>query len=121
MFFLGNRASVLTQELIYKMLNQSLQEIQKRSVQENVYIITGGVTTITNGIITAFISLVSDLVLLFVMLSGLFYVDPKTATLSILLFGFISFSKDSYKILASSLFNRLFFISLLIISDLKFK
>jgi ABC-type multidrug transport system fused ATPase/permease subunit len=90
MFFLGNRASALTQELIYKMLNQSLQEIQKRSIQENVYIITGGVTTITNGIITAVISLVSDLVLLFVMLAGLFYVDPKTASLSILLFGFIS-------------------------------
>jgi ABC-type multidrug transport system fused ATPase/permease subunit len=72
------------------MLNQSFQEIQKRSMQENVYIITGGVTTITNGIISAFISLVSDSVLLLVMIAGLFYVDPKTAFLSIILFGFIS-------------------------------
>ena len=61
MFFLGHRASSITQELICKMLNQSFQEIQKRSIQENVYIITGGVTTITNGIISAFISLISDL------------------------------------------------------------
>ena len=90
MFFLGHRASSITQELIYKMLNQSFQEIQKRSIQENVYIITGGVTTITNGIISAFISLVSDLVLLLVMIAGLFYVDSKTAFLSIVLFGFIS-------------------------------
>ena len=90
MFFLGHRASRITQELIYKMLNQSFQEMQKRSVQENVYIFTGGVTTITNGIISAFISLVSDLVLLLVMISGLFYVDPKTALLSISLFGLIS-------------------------------
>jgi ABC-type multidrug transport system fused ATPase/permease subunit len=90
MFFLGHRASRITQELIYKMLNQSFQEIQKRSIQENVYIITGGVTTITNGIISAFISLISDSVLLFVMIAGLFYVDPKTAFLSIMLFGIIS-------------------------------
>ena len=83
MFFLGHRASSITQELIYKMLNQSFEEIQKRSVQENVYIITGGVTTITNGIISSFISLVSDLVLLFVLIFGLFYVDPKTALLYI--------------------------------------
>jgi len=90
MFFLGYRASRITHELIYKMLNQSFQEIQKRSMQENVYIITGGVTTITNGIISAFISLVSDIVLLLVMISGLFYVDPTTALLSITLFGLIS-------------------------------
>ena len=90
MFFLGHRASSVTQELIYKILNQSVQEIQRRSIQENVYIITGGVTTITNGIISAFISLVSDLVLLLVMITGLFYVDPKTAFLSIILFGTIS-------------------------------
>jgi ATP-binding cassette, subfamily B, bacterial PglK len=90
MFFLGHRASSITQELIYRMLNQSFQEIQKRSVQENVYIITGGVTTITNGVISAFISLVSDLVLLLVMITGLFYVDSKTALLSIILFGVIS-------------------------------
>jgi len=90
MFFLGRRASSITQELIYRLLNQSFQEIQKRSVQENVYIITGGVTTITNGIISALISLVSDSVLLLVMILGLFFVDPKTAFLSIFLFGIIS-------------------------------
>jgi len=90
MFFLGHRASSITQELIYKLLNQSFQEVQKRSLQENVYIITGGVTTLTNGIISAFISLVSDLVLLLVMIIGLFYVDSKTAFLSISMFGLIS-------------------------------
>jgi len=90
MFFLGHRASSITQELIYKLLNQSFQEIQKRSLQENVYIITGGVSSITNGVISAFISLVSDLVLLLVMIIGLFYVDPKTAFISISLFGVIS-------------------------------
>jgi len=90
MFFLGNRGSELTKELIYKILNQSFQEIQKRSVQENIYIITGGVANITNGIISAVISLTADLVLLFVMLIGLFYVDSNVAFLTIIVFGSIA-------------------------------
>jgi ABC-type multidrug transport system fused ATPase/permease subunit len=90
MFFLGNRGSELTKELIYKILNQSFQEIQKRSVQENIYIITGGVANITNGIISAVISLTADIVLLLVMLIGLFYVDSDVAFLTIIVFGGIA-------------------------------
>jgi len=90
MFFLGNRGSEITKDLIYKILNQSHQEIQKRSIQENIYIITGGVANITNGIISAIISLTADTVLLLVMLIGLFYVDPKVAFLTIIIFGSIA-------------------------------
>ena len=90
MFFLGNRGSEITIELIYKILNQSHQEIQKRSIQENVYIITGGVANVTSGIISAIISLTADTVLLLVMLIGLFYVDPKVAILTIIIFGSIA-------------------------------
>ena len=90
MFFLGNRASEITKELIYKILNQSHQEMQKRSLQENVYIITGGVANITNGIISAFISLTADVVLLLIMLIGLIYVDLNLAFLTIVVFGSIA-------------------------------
>lgn len=90
MFFLGNRAALITQELIYKILNQSLQEIQKRSIQENVYLVSGGVTNITNGIIASLISLVADSFLLVTMLIGLYFVDPLVATLTILIFGGIA-------------------------------
>jgi ATP-binding cassette subfamily C protein len=90
MFFLGNRGSEITKDLIYRILNQSHQEIQKKSIQENVYIITGGVANVTNGIISAIISLTADTVLLLVMLIGLFYIDPKVAILSIIIFGSIA-------------------------------
>jgi len=90
MFFLGNRASEITKDLIYKILNQSHQEIQKKSLQENVYIITGGVANITNGIISATISLAADTVLLLIMLIGLIYVDINLAFLTILIFGGIA-------------------------------
>ena len=90
MFFLGNRGSEITKELIYKILSQSHQEIQKRSLQENVYIITGGVANITNGIISATISITADTVLLLVMLVGLIYVDTNLAILTMFIFGTIA-------------------------------
>ena len=92
MFFLGNRASLITKDLIYKLLNQSIQEIQRRSVQENVFLVTNGVTSITNGIISTTISLLADTFLLVIMISGLFYVDYKVALLTILIFGSIAFT-----------------------------
>jgi len=90
MFFLGNRGSIITKELIYKILNQSYQDIQKRSMQENVYVVTDGVSNITNGIISAAISLTADIILLLIMLIGLFFIDIKIALLTILVFGSIS-------------------------------
>ena len=86
MFFLGNRAALITKDLIYRLLNQSLQEIRQRSAQQNVYLITGGVHQITNGIISAVISLSADLVLLLVLFSGLFYIDTTVALLTTFIF-----------------------------------
>jgi ABC-type multidrug transport system fused ATPase/permease subunit len=86
MFFLGNRAALITKDLIYRLLNQSLQEIRQRSVQQNVYLITGGVHQITNGIISAVISLSADLILLLVLFSGLFYIDTTVALLTTFIF-----------------------------------
>jgi len=86
MFFLGNRAALITKNLIYRLLNQSLQEIRRRSVQENVYLITGGVHQITNGIISAVISLSADVILLLVLFSGLFYIDTVVALLTTFIF-----------------------------------
>jgi ABC-type bacteriocin/lantibiotic exporter with double-glycine peptidase domain len=86
MFFLGNRAALLTKDLIYRLLNQSLQEIRQRSIQENIYLITGGVHQITNGIISAVISLSADIILLVVLFAGLFYVDSLVALITTLIF-----------------------------------
>jgi len=90
MFFLSRRGAKLTQTLINKLLSQSLQEVQKRSMQENVYALTGGVGNITNGIIGTSISILSDLSLLIIMLAGLFVIDPIISLISLILFGGIA-------------------------------
>jgi ABC-type multidrug transport system fused ATPase/permease subunit len=90
MFFLSRRGAKITQTLINKLLSQSLQEVQKRSMQENVYALTGGVGNITNGIIGTSISFLSDFSLLIIMLAGLFIIDPTISLFSLILFGGIA-------------------------------
>jgi ABC-type multidrug transport system fused ATPase/permease subunit len=90
MFFLSRRGALITQVLINKLLSRSIEEIQKRSMQENVYALSGGVSNITSGIIGTSISIVSDLSLLLVMLVGLFIVDPIISIFTLVMFGSIA-------------------------------
>jgi ATP-binding cassette, subfamily B, bacterial PglK len=90
MFFLSRRGALITQTLISKLLSRSIQEVQKRSMQENVYALSGGVSNITSGIIGTSISILSDLSLLLVMLIGLFVVDPIISIFTLVMFGSIA-------------------------------
>ena len=90
MFFLSRRGAKITKTLINKLLSQSLQEVQKRSMQENVYALTGGVGNITKGIIGTTISILSDFSLLIIMLAGLFIIDPTISFVALFLFGGIA-------------------------------
>jgi ABC-type multidrug transport system fused ATPase/permease subunit len=86
MFFLSRRAAVISGNLISKILNQNLLQIQKRSSQETLYFVTTGVGTITLGILGTAVSLISDVSLLLVLSVGLFLVDPTTAILTMFTF-----------------------------------
>ena len=61
MYFLSYRSAKITENLISKLLSQSLQNIKKNSVQENITALTGGVGNIFNSIIGATIFTISDL------------------------------------------------------------
>ncbi len=92
MFFLSRRSALITQSLVNKLLSQSIQEVQKRSMQENLYALGGGVASIVNGIIGNTISILADVSLLLVMLVGLFIVDPIIAIFTLLFFGTMAIS-----------------------------
>lgn len=91
MFFLSRRGVSVTKQLINKLLSQSLQEVNNRSLQENVYSLTGGVNNITVGIIGSSITILSDLSLLVVMVFALFIVDSVMATCTVAFFGLVAF------------------------------
>lgn len=89
MFFLSRRGANISLDLLSRLLNQSILDINSRTTQSTIYALTSGVSSLTLTIIGGSINLVADMALLTVMSIGLFVVDPILATCTFLLFGFI--------------------------------
>ena len=92
LFFLSRRGASISSTLFSKVISQSLQGIQKHSIQEYLYSITGGVEIITLRILAQFVTLISDGSLLIVMAIALLVVDPVLALTSFLGLGLVSYS-----------------------------
>lgn len=97
MHFLSRRGAELSSILISDLLSKSILEINSRTVQQTIYLVTTGVNTMMLGVIGATIALVSDLTLLIVMSIGLFVVDPLISVTST--FVFIVIGMTMYKFL----------------------
>ena len=91
MRFLCRRGAAISSDLIARLLSRSLLFIQQRTTQQTLYAVTQGVITITVGVISSCVTLVSDLSLLIILSIGLFIVDPVIAISSTFLFGIITF------------------------------
>ncbi len=89
LYFLSRRSAQISSNLSFKLLGQSLLEVQSRSRQETVFALTSGVNAIMVSIIGSFMTLVSDLALLVILLSGLFIVDTLVALSALALFGLV--------------------------------
>ena len=91
MRFLCRRGAAISSDLIARLLSRSLLFIQQRTTQQTLYAVTQGVITITVGVISSCVTLVSDLSLLIILSIGLFIVDPVISISSTFLFGIITF------------------------------
>jgi len=91
LFFLSRRGAAISSDLFSKVISQSLQGVQKHSIQEYVYSMTFGVEVITLRILAQFVTLMSDGSLLLVMAIGLLIVDPIMALSSLLMLGTVSY------------------------------
>ena len=89
MFFLSRRGANISLDLLSRLLNQGILDINSRTAQSTIYALTSGVSSLTLTIIGGSINLVADMALLTVMSIGLFVVDPILATCTFLLFGVI--------------------------------
>jgi ABC-type multidrug transport system fused ATPase/permease subunit len=87
MYFLSVRGAMITKDLTSKILSLPLEKIQTRSLQENVYALTGGIGNLTNNVLGSFILAIADFSLVLIMLIGLFYVDPMISVMTLLIFG----------------------------------
>ncbi len=91
MLFLSRRGAKISLNLLSRLLNQNILEINSKSTQSTIYALTSGVSSMTLTIIGGSINLVADLALLSVMTLGLFIVDPGLALSTLLLFGSVLF------------------------------
>jgi ABC-type multidrug transport system fused ATPase/permease subunit len=88
--FLSFRSAQISSDLVKKLLSTPLLQVQMNTSQQTIYALTTGVTTVTIGIIGAFVSIISDTALLLILSIGLFVVDPIMSISIFLVFSVVA-------------------------------
>ena len=89
--YMSVRNAQISSTLVSKMLNRPVEKIFSKSIQHQIYIVTGGVETLIGGVVTSLVVIASDFVLLLVILIGLMLVDPITSIGTFFVFAGIAF------------------------------
>ena len=87
LYFLSNRGAALASDIFSRLTAQSLTSVRNLSTQEAFYAITSGTSAISLGIIGAFLSTFADAIVAFVMIFGLFFLNPIMALSMVVFFG----------------------------------
>ena len=89
--YMSIRNAQISSSLVSKMLNRPVEKIFSKSIQHQIYNVTGGVERLVGGAVTSLVVIASDLVLLLVILVGLMLVDPITSVGTFIIFTGIAF------------------------------
>ena len=89
--YMSIRNAQISSSLVSKMLNRPVEKIFSKSIQHQIYNVTGGVERLVGGAVTSLVVIASDLVLLLVILIGLMLVDPVTSIGTFFVFSGIGF------------------------------
>jgi len=88
--YLSMRNAQISSSLVSKMLNRPVEKIFSKSIQHQIYNVTGGVESLVSGAISSIVVIVSDSTLLVVILVGLLLVDPLTSVGTLIVFTVIA-------------------------------
>ena len=83
--FLANRSAQFASLLVDKLLATNLKKIQEKSIQEIIYVASGGVNALILGVLGGWFNIVGDFALFMILGTGLFIIDSGIA-LSMTLF-----------------------------------
>jgi ABC-type multidrug transport system fused ATPase/permease subunit len=89
LYFLSREGAKVSGNLASQILSLDVSQLQKRSSQELLYIISDGVKNITIGILATVSTLLADFSLMLILVVGLFVLDPGVAIATILLFSVV--------------------------------
>lgn len=90
LYFLSRRGAQMSGSLLRQLLSKNLLVIQARSVQETLFALTAGVSSVTVGILGAIVYLISDISLLVILIAGLFIADTVIALSTLLVFSLVA-------------------------------
>jgi ABC-type multidrug transport system fused ATPase/permease subunit len=86
LYFLSREGATVSSNLASQILSLDVIQLQKRSTQELLYIVSDGVKNITVGILATISTLLADFSLLIILILGVFVLDPGMAVATVLLF-----------------------------------
>ena len=85
--FLSNRGATIASDVFAKLTSQSLSGVRTLSTQDVIFAITMGTSSITLGVLGAFLATFADAIVALVMISGLFFLNPLMALSMLVFFG----------------------------------
>jgi len=89
LYFLSRRGALISSQLIEKLLNQSLTQMQSKQSQESLYAVTNGVSYLTLGLLGTTATLFADASLLLILFLGLLFIDSILALSTLTFFGLV--------------------------------
>ena len=92
LIYLSNKSAQISSGLISKLLNQDVIFLNQKSQQQRLFEVTTGVANLTVGVLSNIVMLVSDASLMFILLIGLFIVDPMICFSALLVFSVVGFA-----------------------------
>ncbi len=89
LYFMSRRGSVLSANLVSRFLSQPFLTVQRWSTQESLFAVTFGVEVLAIQVLALAVVTIADVALLFILICGLFIVDPLTSLGTVLIFGVV--------------------------------
>ena len=91
LYFLSLKGSQVSADLITKVLSQNLVELQQRTNQQILYMVSEGIPAIFTGILATTVNMASDVAMLVIISVGLFVVDPSIALATGIIFFLLAY------------------------------
>ena len=85
--FMSRISAEVSGDLVLKLLSTSLLQLQSRSMQESLWILTQGVTMIFIDVMAVLIAMLGDFMLITIMILLLYIVSPLMALVAFFIFG----------------------------------
>lgn len=86
LFFLNRRCAKISSNLFKQIMEQPIEIVNARPVQETIWILNSGVNSLAVGILTSAMTIVADFSLLILLGVGLTIVDPLTTLITFVVF-----------------------------------